>query len=121
MSHLVSIQTKIHDAVAIAAACQRLNLKAPTLGNVRLYSGEASGIIVHLPDWQYPVVIEALTGTVRYDNYEGAWGDPVHLDKFQQMYTVEKAKLEARKRGHAVNEQTLQDGSIKLQIIERAA
>ena len=34
------------------------------------------------------------------------------------MYAVEKAKLEARKQGHAVSEQALQDGSIKLQIIE---
>jgi hypothetical protein len=35
-----------------------------------------------------------------------------------QSYAVEKAKLEARKKGYQVNEQQLQDGSIKLQIIE---
>src|SRR5437763_1598727 len=44
-----------------------------------------------------------------------------HLDRFLQMYAVEKAKLEARKKGFTVNEQALQDGSIKLQIIEGAA
>jgi hypothetical protein len=37
------------------------------------------------------------------------------------MYAVEKTKLEARKKGHTVTEQALQDGSIKLQIIEGAA
>ena len=31
---------------------------------------------------------------------------------------VEKAKLEARKKGYSVSEQPLQDGSIRLQIIE---
>lgn len=120
VSHIVTIQTKIHDPVAIAAACVRLQLQAPAMGSVQLYSGEASGVVVQLPDWQYPLVIETLTGAIRYDNFEGHWGDPAHLDRFLQMYAVEKAKLEARKKGYAVNEQTLQDGSIKLQIIARA-
>jgi hypothetical protein len=41
---------------------------------------------------------------------------------FLEVYSavVEKAKLEARKRGCAVSEQALADGSIKLQIVEGA-
>jgi hypothetical protein len=35
-----------------------------------------------------------------------------------QSYAVEKTRLEARKRGHSVTEQQLQDGSIRLQIQE---
>ena len=31
---------------------------------------------------------------------------------------VEKAKLEARKKGYSVSEQALNDGSIRLQIVE---
>jgi hypothetical protein len=54
MSHVVTIQTKVHDPVAVAAACQRLNLPAPVQGTVHLYSGEATGLIVRLPGWQYP-------------------------------------------------------------------
>jgi hypothetical protein len=34
------------------------------------------------------------------------------------MYSVEKAKLEARRRGHTFTEQALQDGSIRLVITE---
>ena len=45
MSHVVAIQTKVHDPVAVAAACQRLNLAAPVQGTVHLYSGEATGFI----------------------------------------------------------------------------
>jgi hypothetical protein len=120
MSHLVSILTKIHDAAAIAAACQRLNLPAPTEGTARLFSGEASGLIVKLPDWQYPIVIDTLTGTVKYDNYNGVWGDQEHLNRFLQMYAVEKVKLESRKKGYTISESTLQDGSVKVQIIEGA-
>ena len=51
---------------------------------------------------------------------ENHWGEQQHLDRFLQLYAVEKAKLEARKKGYAVSEQTLQDGSIKLQILQGA-
>ena len=120
MSHLVTIQTKLHDASAVAAACQRLNLTAPVQGTASLFSGEATGLLVQLPGWQYPAVIDTQSGQVKFDNFEGHWGDQALLDKFLQMYAVEKAKLEARKKGYAVSEQSLNDGSIKLQIIEGA-
>jgi hypothetical protein len=120
MSHIVSIQTKVHDPAAIAAACRRLNLTAPVQGTADLFSGAATGWIVQLPGWQYPAVIDVLTGVVQFDNYNGAWGEQAELDRFMQSYTVEKAMLEAHKRGYTVHEQALQDGSIKLQILERA-
>src|SRR5437870_4331059 len=101
MSHIVTIQTKVHDAAAVAAACQRLNLPAPVQGTASLYSGEATGLLVRLPGWQYPAVIDTLTGAVRYDNYSGRWGDSQHLDRFLQIYAVEKTKQEARKKGLA--------------------
>jgi hypothetical protein len=34
---------------------------------------------------------------------------------------VEKARLESRKKGYTVTEQALQDGSIKLQLVEGGA
>lgn len=44
------------------------------------------------------------------------WGDQKELDKFVQSYAVEMTKIEARRKGHSVSEQQLQDGSIKLTI-----
>jgi hypothetical protein len=120
MSHIVSIQTKVHDPTAVAAACQRLNLPVPSHGTAKLFSGECTGLIVQFPGWQYPAVIDTQTGTVKFDNFEGHWGDQQHLDRFLQLYAVERAKIEARKKGYSVNEQSLNDGSIKLQIIEGA-
>jgi hypothetical protein len=114
----VSIQTKVHDPAAIAAACQRLGLAAPVEGTAQLFSGQATGLIVKLPDWQFPTVIDPLTGVVRYDNYNGKWGDQRHIDLFLQAYAVERTKLEARKNGYQISEQQLQDGSIKLQLSE---
>lgn len=116
MSHIVTIQTKVRDLSAITAACHRLSLAAPVQGTTQLFSGEASGLLVQFPGWNYPAVIDTASGEIRFDNYEGAWGDRGHLEKFLQLYAVEKAKIEARKKGYAVSEQVLQDGSIRVQI-----
>ena len=116
MSHIVTIQTQVRDPVAARAACQRLGLPEPTEGTAELFSGSATGIIVALPGWTYPVVCQTETGTLKYDNFEGRWGEPAQLDRFLQAYAVEKTRLEARKQGYSVLEQPLANGSIKLTI-----
>ena len=116
MSHIVSIQTKLTDPAALTAACARLGLPQPQPGTAQLYSGEASGQLVQLPGWTYPAVVDCASGTIRFDNFEGLWGEPAELDKLLQAYAVEKAKLEARRHGYSVSEQLLEDGSIKLSI-----
>ena len=113
MSHVVSIKTHVKDVVAIAAACHRLGLAAPVQGTAKLFSGTATGVLVQLPGWNYPAVIDVASGDVRFDDFEGRWGDRVHMDRFLQIYAVERTKIEARKKGHAVTETLLQDGSVK--------
>ncbi len=120
MSHVVTISTKVRDPAAVTAACVRLGLPAPEHGTAKLYAGEATGLLVQLPGWAYPAVVDPASGEVRYDNYEGRWGERAHIDKFLQAYALEKAKLEARKHGYAVTEQPLPDGSIRLHIAEGA-
>ena len=95
MSHVVSIKTQVRDAMAVAAACQRLGLPPPQHRCVKLFSNTAEGLAVELP---------------------GCWGDQKRLDAFLQAYAAERAKIEARKKGYSVTEQSLQDGSIKLTI-----
>ncbi len=116
MSHIVSIETEIRDAAAIKAACQRLRLEAPVFGEAKLFSGTKTGWQVRLPNWRYPVVCDVITGKIDFDNYGGRWGKQEELDGLLQSYAVEKAKIEARKKGHSVTESQLTDGSIKLTI-----
>jgi hypothetical protein len=116
MSHIVTIKTEVRDQAAIAAACRRMQLTDPVAGDAKLFSSTKAGIVVQLPDWHYPIVCETATGQVHFDNFEERWGKREHLDRFLQLYAVEKARLEARKRGHVVHEQTLRDGSIKLTL-----
>ena len=116
MSHIVTIATEVRDPSAVAAACRRLALPEPVHGTATLFSGEATGLLVKLPDWLYPICIDTASGTLKFDNYSGSWGDQEHLDQFMQAYAVEKARIEARKRGHSVVEQALADGSIRLTV-----
>ena len=116
MSHIVQIQTQVKDATAARTACQRLQLDQPTEGTAQLFSGAACGLIVQLPGWQYPVVFNTETGEAKYDNFGGKWGEQQQLDRFLQAYAVEKATIEARRKGHSVAEQQLADGSVKLTI-----
>ncbi len=116
MSHIVEIKTEIRDEQAVKAACARLNLPLPEHKTVRLFSATATGLCVALPGWTYPVVANLQTGQVQYDNYNGHWGEQKHLHSFLQAYAVEKAKIEARKKGHTCSETRLQDGSIRVTV-----
>lgn len=116
MSHIVQIQTEVRDAGAVEAACGRLGLPQPVDGTHQLFSGTVTGLGVQLPGWQYPVVCDLGRGELKYDNYGGRWGEQAHLDRFLQRYACERTRIEAHRKGHAVTEQALEDGSIKLTI-----
>ena len=116
MSHIVTIRTEVRDPVAVSAACRRLGLPEPAHGTAKLFEGEATGLLVKLPGWLYPAVLDTATGRVLFDNYNGSWGRQEHLDRLLQGYAIEKARIEARKRGHSVIEQPLSDGSVRLTI-----
>lgn len=116
MSHVVTIKCEIRDPAAVRAACQRLGIPQPVQGTHRLFTSSATGLAVVLPKWRYPAVCDVSTGQVHYDNFKGHWGDQATLHQFLQSYAVEKAKIEARRRGNTCTEQQLADGSIKLTI-----
>ena len=116
MSHIVSIKTRVTDAASLSAACRRLGLAEPVQGTAQVFSTAATGLMIKLPGWTFPVVADIRTGELKYDNYQGAWGNAAELDKLLQAYAVERAKAEARRVGNTVTEQALANGSIKLTI-----
>jgi hypothetical protein len=116
MSHIVEIKTEVRDEAAVQAACTRLQLPTPESKTVRLFSATATGLCIQLPGWSYPVVANLQTGALQYDNYGGHWGEQSRLNQFLQAYAVEKAKIEARKKGHSVSETRLHDGSIRVTV-----
>ncbi len=116
MSHIVEIKTEVRDEAAVQSACRRLHLSPATRGTFQLFASSETGLGIELPHWKYPVVANTETGQLRYDNYEGRWGEQEFLDQFLQGYAVERAKIEARRKGHSVVEQRLDNGSIKLTV-----
>jgi hypothetical protein len=116
LSHIVEIKTEVRDEQAVRAACTRLQLAQPERKTVRLFSATATGLCVQLPGWNYPIVCNTESGQVSYDNYNGHWGEQKHLNAFLQAYAVEKTRLEARKRGHSISENRLEDGSIRVTV-----
>ena len=117
MSHIVEVRTEVRDITAVKSACRRRKLAEPTIGTFQLFTTKATGLGVQLPQWRYPLVVDLSSGRLSYDNFEGRWGKPEELNGFLQAYAVEKAALEARKAGHSVFENQLEDGSIKLTVM----
>jgi hypothetical protein len=46
LSHIVTIKTQIRETAGVAAACRRLALPEPVHGTARIYSSEATGVLV---------------------------------------------------------------------------
>jgi hypothetical protein len=116
MSHIVEIKTEVRSVEAVLAATRRLHLPRATRGTFQLYSEEVTGLGIELPHWKYPVVANTDTGQLRYDNYEGRWGEKAELYRFIQAYSICCTKIEARKNGHSVVEKMLDNGSVKLTV-----
>jgi hypothetical protein len=94
MSHSVTVSTEVRDPDAVAAACRRLGLPEPVHGTATLFGGQATGLLVRRPGWNYPVVCDVATGAVRFDYYRQAWGRQEYPDRFLRACAAEKARIE---------------------------
>jgi len=95
MSHIVSIQTKVHDSATVESACQRFGLSAPHVGAARLFSGPVTGLIVQLPEWRFPLAIDTLSGMKLTDQlteyvnaaFSGLWVQTHETDEAEREIT----------------------------------
>lgn len=135
MSHVVTIATEIRDLQAVKAACKRLGWEflegqttykwyGESVGDYPLPTGFTAADLgkchhaIRVPGARYEV------GLVRRGNsfvpmwdywYSGGLSEDTG-NKLAQAYAVEKAKAEARRRGHTVTEAAMPDGSIRLLV-----
>lgn len=114
MSHTVTIKAQFKDIDAIRATAREMSLTEPTIGPAKLYQTTHTGVVVKLPGWTYPVVIDTKTGEAHFDNYNGAWGKKEHLDRFTQLYAVNRAQSVAKAKGLLTTRKTLSNGSIQV-------
>ena len=115
MSHRVRVKSvKFVGKDTLAATCKALGLAAPVQGKYKLFTGGViEGEAITLPGWRYPVVIEE-DGTINFDNYNGTWGDEKQLHKLQQAYGAQAGRQICYDHGMTLEEEILEDGSIKL-------
>lgn len=116
MSHIVKSSLKLVDAKMVEQAAKHNGFEIVGVGTHKLYNNQsATGLGIKLPDWNYPVVIDA-EGTAHYDNYGGSWGKQIELDKLCQRYAIEVANYQAELEGYIVTEQQLENGDVELEI-----
>ena len=116
MSHTVDMSIDMRDATALEKACKRLKIRFDKEErNVKLYSSTEKGMAVQLEGWRYPVVIQK-DGQVKMDNYNGNWGKQEKLTELQAYYGMEKAKIEATRKGYQTTESVDKYGNPKLTV-----
>ena len=121
MSHVVEVelQVKFTDRKTLDAACKRLSLAAPEHKLVQLYSEKVEGLAVELPGWRYPIVVDLEKEKVKYDNFNGRWGQIEELTKLEQAYQAEYILKTARNSCmfSSIEEIPQTDGSILLNLM----
>lgn len=96
MPRVVTIQTRLHDPLAVAAACRRLGLPSPVLREVCLAGHVIHGYLIELANGHTPVVLDTLTGLLRRLCEEGEQCPERHWNRFHRCYVAEKGRRLAR-------------------------
>jgi len=131
MSHYSEVQIEFTDEGCLVAALGRLGFKDKVEVHKEAqalygYQGDVRAQKAHLiirrehvgraandlgfekqADGKYRVWISEYDQ--KYNKYDDAW-----LGRLKQAYGVEKARVEAKKRGYRVSEQKLDDGRVRL-------
>jgi hypothetical protein len=123
MSHFTEIKTQIKDIEALRLACQEMGL--PLLQNTEArgyYQQTTKGDYVIRLKGPYDVALNKQpdsTYGLTADFWEGHVEREVGTGygKLLQLYGVNKATIEARKKGLSVVRRPVKDGSIKLVLL----
>lgn len=117
MSHIVKIKTEIKNLDTIRRVCQTLNLQTQDI---------AEGLEIFTPNTYRKSIVVRNQG----DHYEleyDSWGWPAELKarlgdscgRLLQLYAVQEIQDQAIWHGYSIEQQTLQDGSIKIMLYEK--
>lgn len=96
MPRVVTIQTRLHDPLAVAATCRQLGLPPPVFRQLCLAGQVVHGYLIDLASGNATVVLDTLTGLLRCSCEEGEHFPDRHLNRFLRCYVAEKARRLAR-------------------------
>ncbi|MFA5385023.1 MAG: DUF1257 domain-containing protein [Eubacteriales bacterium] len=138
MSHITKIKVEIRDLNVLKDACARLDFEFKEgqkkinwwgvyVGDSPLPEGVDASYLgkcdhaIKVPNAKYEIGVTQKGDTYEllYDSwYSGGLADALgpNAEKLIQAYAVEAAKAEAQRQGYSVYEESLQDGSVQLNI-----
>jgi hypothetical protein len=93
MSHTVTVAIEFRDPEALGRAVVALGGTVLGKGRHRLFAGAAEdGFGFRLSNWNYPLVLTA-SGHLKYDDYNGTWGNVADLKQLEAEYAIQKTIL----------------------------
>jgi hypothetical protein len=119
MSHTATIQIDFSNRQLLKQVCKELGLQyREGLHQIRLYEGEvAADFSIQLPGWRYPIAI--CGNEVRYDNFNGNWGQVEGLQRLQDQYSKLLTIQHAEQQGWTWEEVTdPETGGIQLNLYD---
>lgn len=97
MSHTVKMEVEVKDREAFCAAVVAAGGTIIGEGLHKLYETSEHGLAVTLPDWQFPIVLAS--DGLKFDDYNGAWGNRKTLDAIVESYALSAAENAAKAQG----------------------
>ena len=109
MSHTVTVHAEFTDKGALGAAVEHLGGQVLGEGAIRFHDGTiAVGFAFKLRGWQYPIVL--VDGQLKFDDYEGAWGNRADLELLKAEYLLSRTVNACAEMGWLTERQG--DGSV---------
>ena len=121
MSHIATVKAKAKDLDLFEQACAQHGVRLMRgVARHQLYSDTVEGVAyITLPgSWRYPVVIQK-DGSLKFDNYNGKWGDPKYLHRILQTYSRKVVMKQAQRMGMTARAQVGKDGSLVMTLVGR--
>ena len=114
LSHVVTVQTEVRDPPPSRPPAASSHCPSRSTARPSFFSGQAPGLLVRLPEWLFPVVIDRPPARPATITTRGL-GDERHLHRFLQAYVVERSPSRPAEE-LLTTEQSLADGSILVEI-----
>lgn len=116
MSHTVTQKSSMKDRKILDRVCAEKGYLVKHDTVVSMFGASERGTSIQLPGWRYPICVAA-DGTVRYDNYNGAWGKQEVLSDLMTAYNEVVIMDEVNAQGFRLEERQESEQFIDL-IVE---
>lgn len=99
MSETITIRTEYKNLDILKACVERMNGKWLGHGSHKLFAETVQGYGFKLNKWSYPIVLTDSLDSLKYDDYNGSWGNVADLSLIHSDYIISQAEQTAMNNG----------------------